>query len=104
MIIEQNLDFALRIADRWAVLKMGEIDDEVRAAGSVRARARTLEPLVAQSVIDLHAQARKLAADMAESELAGPSRPSALARRIPDWQFKNPDARVKLARLYTQFL
>ena len=27
LIVEQNLDFALRIADRWAVLKLGEIDD-----------------------------------------------------------------------------
>ena len=28
LVIEQNLDFALRVADRWIVLKMGEIDDE----------------------------------------------------------------------------
>ncbi len=40
---------------------------------------------------------------MAESELAVLST-QCFARRIPDWQFKNPDARVKLARLYTQFL
>ncbi|UJW84871.1 ABC transporter ATP-binding protein [Devosia sp. SL43] len=27
LIVEQNLDFALKVADRWAVLKQGEIDD-----------------------------------------------------------------------------
>ena len=27
LIVEQNLDFAIRVADRWAVLKQGEIDD-----------------------------------------------------------------------------
>jgi len=28
LVVEQNLDFALRIADRWAALKLGKIDDE----------------------------------------------------------------------------
>ncbi len=27
LLIEQNIQFALRVADRWAVLKLGEIDD-----------------------------------------------------------------------------
>lgn len=27
LIVEQNLDFALSIADRWGILKLGEIDD-----------------------------------------------------------------------------
>jgi ABC-type branched-subunit amino acid transport system ATPase component len=27
LLIEQNISFALAIADRWAVLKRGEIDD-----------------------------------------------------------------------------
>ncbi|PZQ13680.1 MAG: ABC transporter ATP-binding protein [Ancylobacter novellus] len=43
LIVEQNLDFALRVADRWAVLKLGEIDDE-GAAGS-EARGRVLAHL-----------------------------------------------------------
>lgn len=38
LIVEQNLDFALRLADRWAVLKLGEIDDEGPADANVRAR------------------------------------------------------------------
>lgn len=38
LIIEQNLDFALRIADRWAVLKMGEIDDEGPSGRGARDR------------------------------------------------------------------
>ncbi|MGB7974265.1 MAG: ABC transporter ATP-binding protein [Roseiarcus sp.] len=43
LVVEQNLDFALRVADRWAVLKMGEIVDE----GPCRpeAQARVLEHL-----------------------------------------------------------
>jgi ABC-type branched-subunit amino acid transport system ATPase component len=43
LIVEQNLDFALRVADRWAVLKTGEIDD----AGpcGLDARARVLDHL-----------------------------------------------------------
>ena len=38
LVVEQNLDFALRIADRWAVLKLGRIDDEGHADGDMRAR------------------------------------------------------------------
>lgn len=36
LIVEQNLDFALGIADRWAVLKLGRIDD----AGDVTPASR----------------------------------------------------------------
>jgi ABC-type branched-subunit amino acid transport system ATPase component len=43
LVIEQNLDFALRIADRWAVLKMGEIEDE--GSCGLEAHARVLEHL-----------------------------------------------------------
>ena len=43
LVIEQNLDFALRVADRWAVLKMGEIDDE--GPSGQEAHARVLEHL-----------------------------------------------------------
>ncbi len=43
LVVEQNLDFALRAADRWAVLKMGEIDDEGPCAPE--AHARVLEHL-----------------------------------------------------------
>jgi ABC-type branched-subunit amino acid transport system ATPase component len=38
LVVEQNLDFALRIADRWAVLKLGRIDDEGHADGDMRPR------------------------------------------------------------------
>ncbi|MFC3690831.1 ABC transporter ATP-binding protein [Chenggangzhangella methanolivorans] len=38
LIVEQNLDFALRVADRWAVLKLGEIDDEGPADPGARER------------------------------------------------------------------
>jgi ABC-type branched-subunit amino acid transport system ATPase component len=38
LIVEQNLDFALRVADRWAVLKLGEIDDEGVAKAEARDR------------------------------------------------------------------
>jgi ABC-type branched-subunit amino acid transport system ATPase component len=43
LVVEQNLNFALRIADRWAVLKMGEIDDEGLCGPA--AHARVLEHL-----------------------------------------------------------
>ena len=43
LVVEQNLDFALRIADRWAVLKMGEIDDE--GSCEPEARSRVLDHL-----------------------------------------------------------
>ena len=43
LIVEQNLDFALKVADRWAVLKLGEIDDE--GVSSPDARARVLQHL-----------------------------------------------------------
>jgi ABC-type branched-subunit amino acid transport system ATPase component len=36
LIVEQNLDFALKVGDRWAVIKQGEIDDE----GTVSPEAR----------------------------------------------------------------
>ncbi|WP_407943570.1 ABC transporter ATP-binding protein [Methylobacterium sp. EM32] len=38
LIVEQNLDFALRVANRWAALKLGEIDDEGSVDGEARAR------------------------------------------------------------------
>ncbi|RXF75167.1 ABC transporter ATP-binding protein [Hansschlegelia zhihuaiae] len=38
LIVEQNLDFALRVSDRWAVLKLGEIDDEGVAEAEARDR------------------------------------------------------------------
>lgn len=31
LLVEQNVRFALQVADRWAVLKLGEIDDEGRS-------------------------------------------------------------------------
>jgi branched-chain amino acid transport system ATP-binding protein len=34
LLIEQNVRFALDVADRWAVLKLGEIDDEGDSADS----------------------------------------------------------------------
>ncbi len=43
LVVEQNLDFALRVADRWAVLKLGEIDDE--GACGPEARSRVLDHL-----------------------------------------------------------
>jgi ABC-type branched-subunit amino acid transport system ATPase component len=39
LVIEQNLDFVLAIADRWAVLKLGEIDDEGSCGPAARAQA-----------------------------------------------------------------
>lgn len=38
LMVEQNLDFALSVADRWAVLKLGRIDDEGAAGDDSRAR------------------------------------------------------------------
>ena len=38
LIVEQNLDFALSVADRWAVLKLGEIDDAGQMDQTTRAR------------------------------------------------------------------
>ena len=38
LIVEQNLEFALRVADRWAVLKLGEIDDEGTCSADTRTR------------------------------------------------------------------
>jgi ABC-type branched-subunit amino acid transport system ATPase component len=38
LIVEQNLDFALRVANRWAALKLGEIDDEGSVDGEARGR------------------------------------------------------------------
>lgn len=38
LLVEQNLDFALGVADRWAVLKRGEIDDAGTADPAVRGR------------------------------------------------------------------
>jgi branched-chain amino acid transport system ATP-binding protein len=43
LIVEQNLDFALGIADRWAVLKRGRIDDE--GTGGPHSRRRILQHL-----------------------------------------------------------
>jgi ABC-type branched-subunit amino acid transport system ATPase component len=43
LVVEQNLEFALRLADRWGVLKMGEIDDE--GPRGPEAHARILEHL-----------------------------------------------------------
>lgn len=43
LLVEQNLDFALGIADRWAVLKLGRIDDEGDVAPE--ARQKILEHL-----------------------------------------------------------
>ena len=38
LIVEQNLDFALKIADRWAVLKLGMLDDQGDINGETQAR------------------------------------------------------------------
>jgi ABC-type branched-subunit amino acid transport system ATPase component len=43
LVVEQNLDFSLRVADRWAMLKLGEIDDEGLCGPA--AHARVLEHL-----------------------------------------------------------
>ena len=38
LLVEQNLDFALRVVDRWAVLKRGEVDDAGLADPAARGR------------------------------------------------------------------
>lgn len=38
LLVEQNIDFALGVADRWAVLKRGEIDDAGPAGPAARER------------------------------------------------------------------
>jgi branched-chain amino acid transport system ATP-binding protein len=38
LLIEQNIAFALAVADRWAVLKRGEIDDQGAVAPGVAGR------------------------------------------------------------------
>lgn len=38
LLVEQNLDFALGVADRWAVLKLGQIDDTGEVASGSRGR------------------------------------------------------------------
>ena len=38
LLVEQNVRFALSVADRWAVLKLGEIDDEGRSDQSDAAK------------------------------------------------------------------
>lgn len=43
LLVEQNLNFALSVADRWAVLKLGEIDDSGTTQSD--SRARVLEHL-----------------------------------------------------------
>ncbi|TDK41400.1 ABC transporter ATP-binding protein [Antarcticimicrobium luteum] len=43
LLVEQNLNFALEVADRWAVLKLGEIDDSGEA--KPESRERVLEHL-----------------------------------------------------------
>ena len=43
LLVEQNLNFALDVADRWAVLKLGEIDDSGKVGEG--SRERVLEHL-----------------------------------------------------------
>lgn len=43
LLVEQNLNFALEVADRWAVLKLGEIDD--RGVTDASSRERILKHL-----------------------------------------------------------
>ncbi|THD45969.1 MAG: ABC transporter ATP-binding protein [Bradyrhizobium sp.] len=38
LMVEQNLDFALRVADRWAILKLGAIDDQGGMESNTRER------------------------------------------------------------------
>ena len=44
LLVEQNVRFALNVADRWAVLKLGEIDD-AGMGGDPRAGARIVDHL-----------------------------------------------------------
>jgi branched-chain amino acid transport system ATP-binding protein len=44
LLVEQNIQFALKVADRWAVLKLGEIDDE-GDSGERRAASRIADHL-----------------------------------------------------------
>jgi branched-chain amino acid transport system ATP-binding protein len=44
LLVEQNVRFALSVADRWAVLKLGEIDD-AGSSGDPRAAARIADHL-----------------------------------------------------------
>ncbi len=44
LLVEQNVRFALNVADRWAVLKRGEIDDE-GSSGAPNAAARIADHL-----------------------------------------------------------
>lgn len=44
LLVEQNVRFALNVADRWAVLKLGEIDD-AGMSGDPRAGARIVDHL-----------------------------------------------------------
>ncbi|NKN15142.1 ABC transporter ATP-binding protein [Rhizobium laguerreae] len=43
LLVEQNLDFALSVADRWAVLKLGAIEDE--SPNGPDSRSRVLQHL-----------------------------------------------------------
>ena len=43
LLVEQNLDFALSVADRWAILKLGAIDDE--SPNGPDSRGRVLQHL-----------------------------------------------------------
>ncbi|MBB3298346.1 MULTISPECIES: ABC transporter ATP-binding protein [unclassified Rhizobium] len=43
LLVEQNLDFALSVADRWAILKLGAIEDE--SLNGPESRARVLQHL-----------------------------------------------------------
>jgi branched-chain amino acid transport system ATP-binding protein len=45
VLVEQNVGFALALADRYAVLKMGAVVESGRA-GDVRARERVEQHLV----------------------------------------------------------
>ncbi|SCB10666.1 ABC transporter ATP-binding protein [Rhizobium multihospitium] len=43
LLVEQNLDFALSVADRWAILKLGAIEDE--SSNGSDSRGRVLQHL-----------------------------------------------------------